>query len=73
MMETTISYFHTSFYIPEIQKLAFHILHAQILGANHCGDSRQTSFKRRELFQYVICRCDYYERVVASFFHQIQS
>ena len=32
MMETTISNFHTSFYIPETQKLAFHIKHVQILG-----------------------------------------
>ena len=48
MMEKTISNFHTSFYIPEIQKLAFHIPHVQILGTNHCGDSRRTAFKRRK-------------------------
>ena len=47
MMETTISNFHTSFYIPEIQKLAFQIPHVQILGKNHCGDPRQTAFKHR--------------------------
>ena len=40
MMETTISNFRTSFFIPEIPKLALHILHVQILGTNHCGDSR---------------------------------
>ena len=38
MMETTISNSHTSFYIPEIEKLAFHLSHVQILGANHCGE-----------------------------------
>ena len=48
MMETIISKFHTSFYIPEIQKLAFHIPHVQILGTNHCGNSRQTEFKLNE-------------------------
>ena len=48
MTETTISNFHTSFYIPEIQKLAFHIPHVQILVNNQCGDSRQTAFKCRE-------------------------
>ena len=48
MMETTISNFHTSFYILEIQKLAFHIPHVQILGTNHCGDSHQTAFKCRD-------------------------
>ena len=38
-MEKTFSNFHTSFFIPEIQKLEFHIPHIQILGTNHCGDS----------------------------------
>ena len=40
---------------------------------NHCGDSLQTAFKCTELFQYMLCRCDYSERVVDSFTHQIQS
>ena len=34
---------------------------------------RRTAFKRRELFQDVICRRDCTERLVASFAHQIQS
>ena len=50
MMETTISNFHTSFYISEIHKLAFHIPHLKILGKNNCGDSLRTAFKRRESF-----------------------
>ena len=45
MMETTISNFHTNFYIPEIQKLVFRISHVQILGTNHCDDSCRTAFK----------------------------
>ena len=53
MMETTISNFHTSFFIPEIHKLAFHIPHVQILGTKHCGDSRRTSFKEPR----IISRC----------------
>ena len=40
---------------------------------NHCGGSRQTAFKRHKPFQYVLCRRDYAERLVASFSHQIQS
>ena len=48
IMEITISNFHTSFYIPEIKKLEFHIPHIQILGTNQCGDSHQTAFKRCE-------------------------
>ena len=38
-METNIYNFHTSLYIPEIQKLAFHIPHVQIVGTNHFGYS----------------------------------
>ena len=34
---------------------------------------RRTDFKRRELFQDVLCRRDYSERVVASFANQIKS
>ena len=44
----------------------------RILGTNHCGELRRTSFKRRELFQDVLCRRDYAERVVASFDNQTQ-
>ena len=72
-METTISNFHTSLYILSIHKLAFHIPHVQILGTNHCGDSRRTASKIRESFQDVLCRRDCAEIVVASFAHQIQS
>ena len=46
MMETIISNFHTSLYIPEIQKLAFHTPHVQIMDTNHCSDSCKTVFKR---------------------------
>ena len=72
-MDTTIYNLYRSFLIPEIQKLAFHIPHVQILGTNHCVDSRQTAFKHRESFKDVLCCRDYSERVVASFSHQIKS
>ena len=73
MMETTISGFHTSFYIPAIQKLAFHLPHVRILGKNHCGEFLRKAFKRRELFYDVLCLRDYVERLAASFANQIQS
>ena len=73
MMEKTISNVNTRFFIPAIQKLAFHITCIQILGTNHCDESRRTSFKRRESFQDVLCFRGYAERVVASFPNQIQS
>ena len=69
MMETTISGFYTSFYIPAIQKLEFHLPHGLILGTHHCVAMRLTAFKRRELFQDVLCCSDYAERVVARFTH----
>ena len=73
MMETIISYFCTSFYIPDIQRLDFHLPHVCILGTNHCGAMQRTAFKRRELFQDFLCSRNYAERLVVSFAHQIQS
>ena len=73
MIETKNSEFHTSFYIPAIQHLAFHLSHVRILGTNNCGAMQRTAFKKRELFQDVLCRRDYAERLVASFDNQIQS
>ena len=72
MMETKISDFHTSFYIPAIQKLAFQLPHVRILGTNHCGEIRRTALKQRELFQDVLCLRDYAGRVVPSFANKIQ-
>ena len=72
-METTISDFHTSFYILAIQKLSFRLPPVRILVTNHCGEMWRTALKRRELFQDVLCRRDYSERVVAIFDRQIQS
>ena len=72
MMETTVSDYRTSFYIPAIQRLDFHLPHVHILGTNHCGELLRTAFKRRKLFQYVLF-CHYYSGdLVASFAHQIQ-
>ena len=72
-METTISNFRTSFYISAIQRSAFHLPHVRILCTNHCGELQRTALKRRELFQYVLCPCEYDERLVTRFTHQIQS
>ena len=67
-METTISDFHTSFYIPAIQKLAFHLPHVRILGTTHCGELRRTAFKRRELFQDVLCCRDLFHNHGMQYF-----
>ena len=73
MTETTISEFYTILYIPAIQKLAFRLPHVRILGTNHSGAMRHIAFKRCELFQDVLCHCDYSERLVERFSNKIQS
>ena len=50
IMDTKIYGSRTSFYIPAIQKLAFHLPHVRILGTNHYGAMRRTAFKQLELF-----------------------
>ena len=71
MTQTTIYESHTNIYIPAIKKLALLLAHVRILGTNHCGEMRHTAFKRRELFQDVLCCRDFSDRVVASFAYQI--
>ena len=73
MMEETISNFFTSFCIPEIQKLEFHLPHVRIIDTNHCGDSRRNAFKRQESFQYLLCFRYYDKRAFVSFSNQIKS
>ena len=51
MMETAISNFHASFYIPSIQKLTFHVSHIQILGTNHCGESLELHLNAENHFK----------------------
>ena len=72
-METSIADFYTSFYIPEVQNLAFHLPQIIILGTNHCGNTRSEALKRHAANKDVLCCRDYVERVVASFSHQIKS
>ena len=73
MMEKSIAYFHTSFHIPSIQKLAFCLPPLRILGTNHCGSTFHEEIKRRRENKDVLCCRDYAEIVVASFAYQIQS
>ena len=72
MMESSIVGFHQDFYIPEIQKLAFHLPHVRILGTHHCGNTIREVFKNCLSFQYVLCYFNYVERVVAIFGRLIQ-
>ena len=73
MMEMSIDDFQTSFYITEIQNIAFYLLHVCIIGTNLCGNTLRKAFKCRSAKQYVLYRRYYAEILVASFAHQIQS
>ena len=73
MMETYISDFHTSFYVPEIQKLVFHHPHVRIIGTAHYGNTHRKSSKLSRSYQDLLHHSYYDERVVAIFAHQIQS
>ena len=73
VLETSITEFHENYYIPEIQKLAFHLPHVRILVTHHCGKERHEAFKLRGGLHAFLCRSDYAERVVCSFSHQNQS
>ena len=45
LLENLISEFHNKYYIPEIQKLAFHLPHVHIPGMHHCGKEIREAFK----------------------------
>ena len=51
MIETSISDFHKSFYIPPIQKLMYHMPHICILGKFHCVNTCSEEFKGCIFFQ----------------------
>ena len=67
IMETTISDFCTSFYIPSIQRLAFHLPLLCILGTHHCGELQHTDLKHCGLFQDLLCHHGYAERLFTRF------
>ena len=73
IMESSIVEFNQDFYIPEIQKLAFHLPYVRILGMHHCGNKRQEKFMRCFDFQDMLWCRDYAEHLVAIFSYQIQS
>ena len=72
MMETYIADFHKILYIPEIQKLEFHLPRVRILSAYHCCNTRQEAFKRCSTKKDVLYNRDYDDGVVSSFAHQMQ-
>ena len=72
-MKISIAGFCTSFFIPAIQNLTFHLPHVHILGTNQFGDTCREAFKHHSAKQDVLYCLDYAEILVASVSHQIQS
>ena len=54
IMEIPLSCFRTSFYIPEIQRLEFHLPYVPIIVTHHCGNTRHEAFKYPCTFQDVL-------------------
>ena len=73
MMKKYIADFHTSFYVPAVQNIAFHLPHVFILCTSHCGNTRFEVFKHRSAKQDMLCPRGYSERVLSILEHQIQS
>ena len=69
-IEKYIADFHKSFYNSAIQKLAFHLSRVHIIGTNLYGNTIYEAFKRCRAYQYLLCRQDYSDRVVAICAHQ---
>jgi hypothetical protein len=46
LLEQTIGVLIRDFYLPSIEKLAYHLPHVIILSKNHCGDMRQLIFEK---------------------------
>jgi hypothetical protein len=59
-LERSIGEFHRSFYIPSIEKLAYHRSYYRILGKHHVADVRQKAFRSRP--GDIATRSDYAEK-----------
>jgi hypothetical protein len=64
LLERPIGVFHRDYYLPSLEKLAYHRPHCRILSKDHCGNARLAAFKRRPS---VRTRRDYAERLAAAF------
>ena len=72
-MESSIVEIHQYFYIPDINKLAFHLPHVRIIETRHCGNTRQEAFKSHSAFQGVLINSDYADCLVPIFSHKTKS
>ena len=64
LRECSIGIFHEEYYLPALEKFAYHRPHCRILGKDQCGKERLAAYKRRPS---VRTRRDYAERLAAAF------
>jgi len=64
MQHVPIGIFHRDYYLPALEKLAYHKPHVRILGKDCCGAERLAAHKRAPS---VRTRRDYAERLAAAF------
>jgi hypothetical protein len=71
LLERPIGIFMNNYYLPALEKYAYHIHHVRILSKDFCGKERFIAFKKRP--GDVNTRRDYAERLSAKFNLEIQS
>jgi len=71
LLERPIGEFHEKFYLPLLEKLAYHNFLVVALGKNVSGKYRQKAF--RQMKRVLKIRRDYAERLLASFAMEVQS
>ena len=64
LINCAIGTFHQEYYLPALEKLAYHRPHCRILGKEKCGAARLAAFKSHPS---VRTRRDYAERLAAAF------
>ena len=56
-----------------MNKLAFHLPHATILGGKNYRNTRHEDFERIHMFMDTKIHCDWADNLSSQFFNQIQS
>ena len=73
LLEETITSFHQNYYMPSIEKLAYHLAHVRILGSNHVGLTRKQALMRRGQKKDIKLVRDFAERLGSCFGKEFQS
>ena len=69
--ETSIQEFHNQYYLPSLEKYAYHLPHVQVLGKHHCSKLRHDAFLDNP--SSLFTKRDYADRLQTAFSMEIQS